>query len=124
MQARRSRRRREVALEGVEAAARGEHDPQQLAASEEVLASVLRAIDALPLPYRQVLRLRLVHGLRPVDIARSLEVPVGTVRAQLHRGLEQLRGSLPAGVAVTLAALLMGDDALLAQVRERVLEQA
>ncbi len=124
MQARRGRRRREVALEEVDAEARGQRDPQQLAASEEVLAAVLAAIDALPLPYRQVLRLRLVHGLRPVDIARSLEVPVGTVRAQLHRGLEHLRGSLPAGVAAVHTSLLLGDDALLAQVKERLLEHA
>ena len=124
MQARGARRRREVALHDQPEAAPDDGDPQRLVASQEVLAAVLAAIDALPLPYRQVLRLRLVHGLRPVDIARSLEVPVGTVRAQLHRGLEQLRTALPAGVAGVLAALLIGDDALLAQVRERVLEHA
>jgi RNA polymerase sigma-70 factor (ECF subfamily) len=124
MERRRGRRRREVDLDAAHAAASDAPGPQQLAASEEALAAVLRAIDALPLPYRQVLRLRLVHGLRPVDIARSLEVPVGTVRAQLHRGLEQLRGALPAGVAGALAVLLVGDDVLLAQVRMRVLEHA
>jgi RNA polymerase sigma factor (sigma-70 family) len=127
MQARRGRRRREVALDDVsegDAVVAGAQGPQELAASEEMLAVVLRALDALPLPYRQVLRLRLVHGLRPIDIARSLEVPVGTVRAQLHRGLEQLRGSLPVGVAGVVAALLAGDEALLAQVRENVLQHA
>lgn len=127
MQARRGRRRREVALDDIgegHAVVAGAQGPQELAASEEMLAVVLRALDALPLPYRQVLRLRLVHGLRPIDIARSLEVPVGTVRAQLHRGLEQLRGSLPVGVAGVVAALLAGDEALLAQVRENVLKHA
>ena len=124
MDARRSRRRREVVLDDATATPQEAGDPQRLAASEEVLAAVLAAIDALPLPYRQVLRLRLVHGLRPVDIARSLEVPVGTVRAQLHRGLEQLRTALPLGVAALIAALLAGENALLAQTRERVLEHA
>lgn len=123
MQVRRDRRRREVAIDDLairDVAA----DPAKLAASQEVLGTVLAAIEALPLPYRQVLRLRLVHGLRPVDIARSLEAPVGTVRAQLHRGLEQLRGTLPAGVTAMLGMLLMGEQALLAQVRQQVFETA
>ena len=124
MAARRGRRRREVDLDAAAGAAAPANDPARLVASDEALALVLAAIDALPLPYRQVLRLRLVHGLRPVDIARSLEVPVGTVRAQLHRGLEQLRGALPAGVTAMVSVLLAGDEALLAQVRERVLEHA
>ena len=111
MQIRSGRRRREVAIEDAatgdsRVAADDGADPASLVASQEVLTTVLAAVDALPLPYRQVLRLRLVHGLRPVDIARSLEVPVGTVRAQLHRGLEQLRGALPAGVA-GLAGLVL-----------------
>ena len=124
MQLRRGRRRREVGLDAAADAAANTVDPGTLAASQETMAAVLAAIDELPLPYRQVLRLRLVHGLRPVEIARSLEVPVGTVRAQLHRGLEQLRGALPAGVAGLVAAMLAGDGALLAQVRQRVLERA
>jgi RNA polymerase sigma-70 factor (ECF subfamily) len=124
MQMRDGRRRREVDLDLAADEPDLAADPSSVASSQEVLAKVLAAIDAMPLPYRQVLRLRLVHGLRPVEIARSLEVPVGTVRAQLHRGLEQLRGALPAGVAGMLAALFVGDAALLAQVRERVLAHA
>ena len=124
MQHRRGARRREVGLESADDAAADGQDPQHFAASQEVLDAVLAAIDALPLPYRQVLRLRLVHGLRPVEIARSLEVPVGTVRAQLHRGLEQLRERLPVGIAGVLATLLLGDDALLAQVKQHVLDES
>lgn len=129
MHRRLSRRRREVAIDARQAAddvatAALVGDPGNLAASQEVLGSVMTAIDGMPLPYRQVLRLRLVHGLRPVDIARSLEMPVGTVRAQLHRGLEQLRGVLPAGVAGLVGVLLAGDGALLAQVRQSVLQAA
>ena len=126
MQIRSGRRRREVAIEDAatgdsRVAADDGADPASLVASQEVLTTVLAAVDALPLPYRQVLRLRLVHGLRPVDIARSLEVPVGTVRAQLHRGLEQLRGALPAGVAGLAGLVLSGEGMVLAQVREHVL---
>lgn len=129
MHRRRNRRRREVAIDATQvvddvASAAVVGDPGNLAASQEVLGAVLTAIDGMSVPYRQVLRLRLVHGLRPVDIARSLEVPVGTVRAQLHRGLEQLRGVLPAGVAGMVGVLLAGDGALLAQVRQSVLQAA
>ncbi|HEX6813020.1 MAG TPA: RNA polymerase sigma factor [Planctomycetota bacterium] len=121
MRLRSARRRREVAIDAAGAVPAANGDPPTLAASQELLGTVLQAIDTLPLPYRQVLRLRLVHGLRPVDIARSLEVPVGTVRAQLHRGLEHLRSVLPLGVATMVAALLAGEDTLLAQVKTRVL---
>lgn len=111
-------------LTGIANPANSAPDPAQIAASEEAFAAVLTAIDALPLPYRQVLRLRLVHCLEPIDIARALEVPVGTVRSQLHRGLAQLRAALPAGVATGLGALLLGDGALLAQVKAELLARA
>ena len=61
-------------------------DPAALAASDEAFDSILGAIDALALDYRQVLRLRLVHGFSHGEIARALELPVGTVRARTHRG--------------------------------------
>lgn len=121
---RRVQRRREVELDAAAGAVGEAPDPARLAASDEAFAAVMAAIDALPLPYRQVLRLRLVHGLQPIEIARALEVPVGTVRAQLHRGLEQLRAALPAGVAVVAGAWLANDGALLAQVKAQVLAHA
>jgi RNA polymerase sigma-70 factor (ECF subfamily) len=124
MQRRRQGRRREVGIDAAAGAATTSPDPAHLAASEEAFAAVVRAIDALPLPYRRVLRLRLVHGLQQIEIARALEVPVGTVRAQVHRGLEKLRGTLPTGVALAAGAWLTGDGALLAQVRTHVLAEA
>src|SRR5262249_57326747 len=53
MQLRRQSRRREVAIDSA-AAAVAPDDPARLAASEEAFAAVVRAIDAMPLPYRQV----------------------------------------------------------------------
>lgn len=121
---RRQQRRRETDLDAAASAPSDGPDPQALAAGDESFAAALAAIDGLPLPYRQVLRLRLVHGLQPIEIARALEQPVGTVRAQLHRGLAQLRSALPASLAVAAAAWLAGDGALLAQVRTKVLAEA
>jgi RNA polymerase sigma-70 factor (ECF subfamily) len=128
MHLRRQRRRREIELgdevAGSPVVAAAEPDPVRLAAADESFETVVRTIDSLPTHYRQALRLRLVHGLQPIEIAQVLEVPVGTVRAQLHRGLAQLRGALPAGVATALAALFLGDGDLLAQARTFVLERA
>ena len=45
-------------------------------------------------PYRSVLLLRFYEGLAPSEIARRRDVPAATVRSQLHRGLETLRGAL------------------------------
>src|SRR5262245_53871960 len=121
---RRRQARRGGGIEGADAAAARGPDPAERALHGESVDAAVAAIDALPLPYRQVLRLRLQHGLSPIEIARALEVPVGTVRSQLSRGLEQLRGALPAGLAVVVAACLVGEGPLLAQVRAHVLAQA
>ncbi|MCA8950841.1 MAG: sigma-70 family RNA polymerase sigma factor [Planctomycetes bacterium] len=124
---RRQRVRREVAIDAA-ADRSGDADvdggdPALLAANEEVLAAVARAIDELPVDHRQVMRLRVVHGLEPIEIARALELPVGTVRVRLHRARQRLQAALPAGIAGALAALLGGGDAL-AQVRVRILSAA
>jgi RNA polymerase sigma-70 factor (ECF subfamily) len=66
-------------------------DPAEVAAASESAAAIARALDDLPGPYRPVLVLALVHGLRGIEIARALERPPETVRSQLHRGLELLR---------------------------------
>lgn len=39
----------------------------------------------------QVIHLRFAAGLSYAQIAHALEVPVGTVRSRLHRGLKQIR---------------------------------
>lgn len=124
MQWRGRRRRREVGAEHAADAPVPAPDPADQAAADDAFAAVLRTIDALPLAYRQALRLRLVHGLRPQEIARVLEVPVGTVRARLHRGLAQLRLALPAGVAGLAVVWLASGGSLLAQVRAQVLAKA
>ncbi|MCB9869248.1 MAG: sigma-70 family RNA polymerase sigma factor [Planctomycetes bacterium] len=124
MELRRRRRRREVSIGAAGDTAAAVADPARLAESEEAFGAVVEAIDGMPLQYRQVLRLRLVHGLRNVEIARALEVPVGTVRARVHRGLARLRAALPTGVASMAACWLASEGALLAQVRVEVMAHA
>lgn len=55
---------------------------------------VLRAIDALPLPYREVVVLRDIEDLQYEEIATMLGVPVGTVKSRLFRAREMLQEKL------------------------------
>src|SRR5688572_14496340 len=61
----------------------------------ELSGELAKAIDALEEPYRQVMILRLRHGLSPADIAHVLERSPGAVRVQLLRAQQKLRGRLP-----------------------------
>ena len=70
-------------------------EPAELAADGELLEAISRAIEGIESPYREVLALRVVHGLRPTTIAHTLGRAPGTVRMQLKRGLERLRESMP-----------------------------
>lgn len=54
------------------------------------------AISRLPDRYRQLVELRYFEELSYEEIAQRLEVPIGTVKAQLHRSRELLNGELAA----------------------------
>ena len=46
---------------------------------------------ALPERYRAAVILRYIEGLSYAELAESLSQPIGTVKANVHRGIEQLR---------------------------------
>ena len=54
-------------------------------------------VEALPEPRRTVLTLAYLHDCTHDEIARRLELPVGTVKSHLARGLLQLRNRLEGG---------------------------
>ncbi len=56
--------------------------------------SLLSAVADLPLERRVVVVLRFGVGMTPKEIAKTLDLPVGTVNSRLARGLEQLRDVL------------------------------
>jgi RNA polymerase sigma-70 factor (ECF subfamily) len=120
--ARAARRKARRALDAERAQREHASDPVAEAAQQELHAQVSHAIAALPDVYRPVLRLYLEQGLEPGEIAHSLERPPGTVRAQVHRGLELLRGALPAAVGAR-AALAAGPARGITAVRDAVLTQ-
>jgi RNA polymerase sigma-70 factor, ECF subfamily len=57
-------------------------------------AEVLRHIQALPEAYRETLALRLVEGMTGAEIAARTGLTHGSVRVNLHRGMELLRERL------------------------------
>ena len=94
-----------------------------LAASRELEAALDAALGSLDAPYREVVVLHVRHGMTAKEIAAALGRPAGTVRTQVVRGLERLRGLLPAGFATTALAAVAGAT-LAPRVRAAVLEHA
>lgn len=94
----RLRRRRflsEVDMEPVEAQRPDDrHGPQQLAESGELGRSIEKALGTMVPLDRSVLILREVQGLAYAEISRILDLPLGTVKARLHRARERLRSRL------------------------------
>jgi RNA polymerase sigma-70 factor (ECF subfamily) len=92
---RRRRTRPEVDTElqeNITADSRG--GPERLAESSELGRLIETALGALQPRDRAVLILREVQGLPYAEIAGILEVPLGTLKARLHRAREQLRAKL------------------------------
>lgn len=57
-----------------------------------------RLLAALPERARAVVILRYQEDLEPAEIAKTLDIPVGTVKSSLHRALASLRARLGKGV--------------------------
>ncbi len=68
-----------------------EPDPHEHAERAERMEMLERAIGELPEHYRVILLLRHQEHLAYDEIARVLDVPLGTVKARIHRAREALR---------------------------------
>ena len=64
-------------------------------------AAVLEAVMSLSETYRETLILRLVEGMTGPEIAARTGMTQGSVRVNLHRGMEQLRAKLIASPSRT-----------------------
>ena len=69
-------------------------DPQGAFFDKIVDDEVLRAIDQLPEAFRETLVLSDVEGMSYQEIAKILEIPVGTVKSRLFRARQMLQGKL------------------------------
>ena len=72
----------------------GPSDPEAEVHRREVHRRVHAAVGHLPAEYRAVVVLRGLQGLAYEEIARVLQIPIGTVRSRLSRGRETLRALL------------------------------
>jgi RNA polymerase sigma-70 factor, ECF subfamily len=84
--------RKERAVERLErehADARPEGEEPSFAAEDA--EAVHRAIDGLPLAYREVIVLHFIEGLSHDAIAEIVDCPAGTVKSRLHRAKQELR---------------------------------
>lgn len=117
------RRRAGRALDVARLEQRAVEDPSRPLETRELDGEVARALDGLDEPYRAVLVLRLRHGMELADIAHVLERDPGTVRVQLHRGLEKLRATLPERLVSALFCLPLAPRGL-DLVREVVVQRA
>ena len=65
--------------------------PEASAERNEAVATVRRALESLQPRYRMPVVLRHIEGLSYDEIATVLGQPVGTAKANVHRGLAMLR---------------------------------
>ncbi|MBL9077479.1 MAG: sigma-70 family RNA polymerase sigma factor [Planctomycetes bacterium] len=121
--ARADRRQRRRQVDPARLPARAEPDPFAAAAGGELADQLAAGLERLPRPLRQVVALRLAHGLSPVEIAHALGCPPLTVKTRLQRGMAWLRRVLPAGVGGAVAGLVAVQPGL-AAARAAVLARA
>lgn len=81
------RERRAASLDDVPSA-------EEIVAREEIRRRMIEAVLDLGEPYRSTIILRYYEGLSAAEIARRSDVPAGTVRTRLMRGLNRLRKRL------------------------------
>lgn len=65
-------------------------NPQEEAIKSQKEELIQIFVDKLPAKYQRLVRLRYFHELSYEEIAKELDAPLGTVKAQLHRARELL----------------------------------
>jgi RNA polymerase sigma-70 factor, ECF subfamily len=86
----------------------GAPPPDQRVHRRDVAEALEQAIGALRPDYREVILLRFVEGLAYQEIAEVLELPLGTVKTNIHRARKELAAAL--GDAWGAASEAGGDD--------------
>jgi len=69
-------------------------DPEEVMVKGQKMRMLAKAIDQLPEHYRIMIVLRHQEDLSYEEIAEALEVPLGTVKARIHRAREMLKSRL------------------------------
>ena len=67
--------------------------PEATAERRETGSQLALLVSALPTRYRAALILRHIEGLTYPEVAAALDQPLGTVKANVHRGTRLLRAA-------------------------------
>ena len=70
--------------------------PDQLLETDELQAVIMKAMSELPADQRQAITLREIEGLSYEDIARTMNIPLGTVRSRIFRARRYIEGQMQA----------------------------
>ncbi len=76
-----------------------ESTPEKESGSQELVQKVRAAIAGLPLPQRQVVTLVDIEGFSYMEVAKILDVPIGTVMSRLCRARAALKETLCASLS-------------------------
>ena len=76
-------------------------DPEALLIQQRAVDRVRRAVEELPVDYREVIVLRELEGMSYKEIAAVVGIPLGTVMSRLARARERLLAILGPAAAVT-----------------------
>ncbi len=68
-------------------------DPPSDPCAGERIRGLAELMEVLPVGQREVLILRFADGLSLAEIAKALQIPLGTVKSRLHGAIEALRGN-------------------------------
>lgn len=71
-----------------------EQDPANSVLAKFAEAEILNAIHSLPDGYREAVILSDLQGLSYEEIAKTLDIPIGTVRSRLNRGRRHMQKAL------------------------------
>jgi RNA polymerase sigma factor (sigma-70 family) len=82
--------------EDLEQVATHEDDPETSLVRRELQDQLARAVDGLPLPFREVIVMREIQQLSYKEIAEVTGVPIGTVMSRLARARGRLQRVLEA----------------------------
>ena len=74
--------------------------PERIASASETAQAIGQALASLGDQDRAVVMMREIHGMSYEEISRAMEMPLGTVKAKLHRARDRLRRHL-VGAGVT-----------------------
>lgn len=64
--------------------------PDQAVEQRDILEAIERAVNSLRAEYREIVVLRFIQDLSYLEIAEILDLPIGTVKTNIHRARKEL----------------------------------